>query len=435
MAGLLDMAFGPDDTSQGPQPLTLQQRAFAAQPGGPGRYEAEQAARRQKAVYDAIIANRGTNEQGMGAAMDPAHFSTYSDPTAPKAPELQQSVNAMTGESTPYAVNRPAGGGLNVSGIPITQPGAPRPGIPAGAPSAPPGAAAPNTLTQGMPGSITETLARIEAAKAEGGDPLAALSPTDRGMAQAVYDGRLSLKDVETGRGKGPRTMVERALTTAHPDWNSNDNEAQNTYRKQFMSEKNTDIGGQVASINKLAGHANAVADAAGDMHSTGLGGLTGPAHAINAAANTAFGTPAAALERKSDEYNTELSRYMSGVGAGGVAEREQRRTSFNKGTTPQEMGASLLSDIEFLEKQVEGKEQHRNDVFKNNPRLAASFNVISPEGRAQLDQAKLKAYRLMGKEPPGAAPQAATAASEIRMDAQGNKWMRDASGKVVPAP
>lgn len=421
MAGLLDMAFGPDDTSQGPRPLTLQQRAFAAQPGGPGRYEAEQAALRQRAVYDAVTANTGTHQQAMGAAMDPAHFGTYSDPTAPKAPELQQSVNAMTGESTPYAVNRPAGGGLNISGIPIAQPGAR-------------GGPAPNTLNQGMPGSITETLARIEAAKAAGGDPLAALSPVDRGMAQAVYDGRLSIKDVETGRGKGPRTMIERALTTAHPDWNSNDNEAQNTYRKQFMSEKNTDIGGQVASINKLAGHANAVADAAGDMHSTGLGGLTGPAHAINTAANTAFGTPAAALERKSDEYNTELSRYMSGVGAGGVAEREQRRTSFNKGTTPQEMGASLLSDIEFLEKQVEGKEQHRNDVFKNNPQVAAGFNVISPEGRAQLEQAKLKAYRLMGREPPGAAPQAATA-SEIRVDAQGKRWMKDAGGKVVPAP
>lgn len=426
MAGLLDMAFGPDDTSQGPRPLTLQQRAFAAQPGGPGRYEAEQAAQRQRAVYDAVTANTGTHQQAMGAALDPAHFSTYSDPTAPKAPELQQSVNAMTGESTPYAVNRPAGGGMSISGVPIAQPGA----TPRG-----PGGPAPNTLNQGMPGSITETIARIEAAKAAGGDPLAALSPVDRGMAQAVYDGRLSLKDVESGRGKGPRTMVERALTTAHPDWNSNDNEAQNTYRKQFMSEKNTDIGGQVASINKLAGHANAVADAAGDMHSTGLGGLTGPAHYINEAANTAFGTPAAALERKSDEYNTELSRYMSGVGAGGVAEREQRRTSFNKGTTPQEMGASLLSDIEFLEKQVEGKEQHRNDVFKNNPQLAASFNVISPEGRAQLEQAKLKAYRLMGKEPPGAAPQAAAAASEIRVDAKGNRWTKDASGKVVPAP
>jgi hypothetical protein len=428
MAGLLDMAYGPDDTSQGPRPLTLQQRAFAAQPGGVGRYEAEQAAQRQRAVYDAVMANQGSHQQAMGAALDPAHFNTYSDPTAPRAPEVQQSVNAMTGESTPYAVNRPAGGRLNISGIPIGQAapqGAPQPGALAGG----------NTLTQGMPGSITETLARIEAAKAAGGDPLAALSPVDRGMAQAVYDGRLSLKDVETGRGKGPRTMVERALTTAHPDWNSNDNEAQNTYRKQFMSEKNTDIGGQVASINKLAGHANAVADAAGDMHSTGLGGLTGPAHAINTAANTAFGTPAAALERKSDEYNTELSRYMSGVGAGGVAEREQRRTSFNKGTTPQEMGASLLSNIEFLEKQVEGKEQHRNDVFKNNPQLAASFNVISPEGRAQLEQAKAKAYRLMGKEPPGAAPQAAAAASEIRVDAQGNRWTRDASGKVVPAP
>src|SRR5258708_5977516 len=96
MAGLLDAMFGPGDTSQGPPPLTTQQRAFAAQPGGPGRYEAEQRAAQQQATYKALMgtgANGGqgpSTEMANAMALNPAVFKSGEGAYMPQAPESMQ---------------------------------------------------------------------------------------------------------------------------------------------------------------------------------------------------------------------------------------------------------------------------------------------------------------------------------------------------------
>ncbi len=418
--GILDSMFGgggggQEQAPQGPQSPGVLGRMQAQY--APGAYEAVQQASRQKAVYDAAMQTQGMSPQiAQALAMSPQFFGAQQQSYLPQATQITPLQNSdgsqrLVQTSNPGGV---AGHGHSLSGIPITEPPGttPAPEQAAGAQGATPttpatqGAAddantpapipgAKNTL-QGMPGGTDQILAQIQANQAAGKNPMLGVPEMYRGMAQAVREGRETLKDITSARGAPTRNIVNAIIQTAEPEFDENMNEARNNYRKQYVSGKATDIGGQVKSLNKLAGHANAMADAAKEMDNIGMGGFGGLAHPVNKLANAIYTTPGAGLKRASDLYNNELSSYVSGKGGSGVEERKARDEAFSPNRTPQEMGKSLLTDIEFLQKQIEGNEQHRNQVF-SDPKMAGKFPLASPEAVAQLNQAKVKAHKLVG--------------------------------------
>ena len=260
-----------------------------------------------------------------------------------------------------------------------------------------------------MPGGTNAILAQIKANKAAGVDPTAGVPDAYKVMAKAVIGGQETLKDITSTRGAQTRNLVNEIILTLEPDYNEGMSEARQVYRKQYTSGKNTDIGGQVKSINKLAGHANAIGQASLNMNNISAGGakiIAGPANWIGNQFNS---TPEAGLKRAADEYSNELSSYLSGKGGSGQDERKARAEAFASYSTPQQMGESLLTDIEFLEKQMEGNEQHRNAVFPKKE-VQDQFPLVSPQAREQLNQAKAKAHKLIGdydewsKNPEGAA-------------------------------
>ncbi len=410
MGSLLGSIFGEGSPTQG-DTFTDRLRAQYA----PGAYQAHQTNMQQQAIYSAMLQNGATPEQAQAMAVSPqayaAQQATYSG-AAPKVTPVQNSDGSQT---LLQEINKggPAGHGVSISGIPITEPpgtttsptqaaGGARSAQAAPATqgaeqteNAPaPVAGAGNTL-QGMPGSTNQVLAQIQANKAAGKDATLGLPQGYKAMAQAVLDGRETLKDITSTRGAQTRNAINEIIQTIEPNFDENMNEARQNYRKQYVSGKATDIGGQVKSLNKLAGHANAMADASTEMDNIGLGG-SNLAVPINKMTNMIYSTPGAGLKRAADLYTNELSSFVSGKGGSGVDERQERSKAFSPNQTPQSMGKALLTDIDFLEKQMQGNEQHRNSVF-TNPKMQEQFPLVSPEALEQLKQAKIKAHKLVG--------------------------------------
>ena len=409
--GILDSMFGggQDQSQAGPQTPGVLGRLQAQY--APGAYAAHEQALQQQAIYQAALQTPGMSPQvAQALAMSPQFFQSQQGAYLPSAPEVTPVQNADGSQTLVQKSNKGggAGHGVSISGIPITEPpgttAAPAQAAgaaPATTPqeqsgNAPTATAAPTNTLQGMPGSTQAILKQIQTNKAAGQDPMAGIPEQYKGMAQAVREGRETLKDITSTRGAQTRNLVNEIILASEPDFDENMNEARNTYRKQYVSGKATDIGGQVKSLNKLAGHANAMADAASSMNNYGVGGVAPIAHALNKVGNEFNSTPAAGLKRAADLYTNELSTYVSGKGGSGVDERKERSAAFNPDATPQEMGNSLLTDIEFLEKQMEGNEQHRNSVF-SDPKMAGKFPLVSPQALEQLNQAKVKAHKLLG--------------------------------------
>ncbi len=408
--GILDSMFGggSQDQSQGPQSPGILGRMQAQY--APGAYEATQQAQRQQAIYHAALQTPGMSPQvAQALAMSPQFFQNQQGAYLPQAPQVTP-VQQSDGSQTLVQQSNPGGGaghGISISGIPITEPPGTTPNATRAAGATPPtqggeqsgnapaASAGPGNTLQGMPGSTNAILKQIEANKAAGADPMAGVPEYYKGMAQSVREGRETLKDITSQRGAPTKNIVNAIIQAAEPDFDENMNEARNTYRKQYVSGKATDIGGQVKSLNKLAGHANAMADAASSMNNYGLGGVAPIAHRLNEVGNMINSTPQAGLKRAADLYTNELSTYVSGKGGSGVDERKERSAAFHPNATPQEMGNSLLTDIEFLEKQMEGNEQHRNAVFPG--KMADKFPLVSPQALEQLNQAKVKAHKLVG--------------------------------------
>ncbi len=405
--GILDgspdqgQAAGP----QSPGILSRMQAQYA-----PGAYEAVQQAQRQRAVYDAAMQSQGMSPQiAQALAMSPQFFGAQQQAYLPQATQVTP-VQQSDGSQTLLQTSNPGGSpghGVSISGIPITEPPGTTqsPGQAAGAQGATPAAdqgqgapapvSGPKTTLEGMPGSTQATLKQIEANKAAGVDPTAGLPTFYKGLAQAVLEGRETLKDITSQRGAATRNAVNAIVQTIEPNFDENMNEARNTYRKQYSSEKPTDVGGQVKSLNKLAGHAHAMADAAVNVDNIGLGG-SGLAHPINAVGNYLYSTPAAGLKSAADKYVGEKTTYISGGKGGDKGEREERRQEYNGSSTPQEMGTALLSDIDFIEKQMQGGEQHQKALFPND-KLRETMPLQSPEAVEHLRQAKVQAHKLLG--------------------------------------
>ncbi len=408
MGSLLGSIFGEGSPTSGDTFADRLRAQYA-----PGAYQAHQTNMQQQAIYSAMLQNGASPEQAQMLAASPQAFQAGQGaymPQANKATPVNNSDGSQTilQESNPGG---PAGHSLSISGIPITPPGTTAsPAAAAGgarsaqaapatqaeqnenAPAPVPGAG--NTL-QGMPGSTNAVLAQIKANKAAGKDATLGLPDGYKAMAQAVIDGRETLKDITSTRGAQTRNAINEIVQTIEPNFDENMNEARQTYRKQYVSGKATDIGGQIKSLNKLAGHANAMADASTEMDNIGLGG-SNLAVPVNKLTNMIYSTPGAGLKRAADLYTNELSSYVSGKGGSGVDERQERSKAFSPNQTPQSMGKALLTDIDFLEKQMQGNEQHRNSVF-TNPKMQEQFPLVSPQALEQLNQAKIKAHKLVG--------------------------------------
>ncbi len=409
--GLLDMlGLGSESETPGAtNRLGLLDRVQANY--APNVYQAKQDQARQAAVYGGAMQTPGMSPQTAQAlSMSPQFFQAQQGAYLPQGPQVTPVQNA-DGSQTLIQQSNPGGGaghGVSISGIPITEPpgttrspaqaaqGAGATPVAEQSGNAPAASASPTNTLQGMPGSNQAILKQIEANKAAGRDPTEGIPEYFRGMANAVREGRETLKDITSTRGAQTRNAVNAIVQAAEPEFDENMNEARNTYRKQYVSGKATDIGGQVKSLNKLSGHANAMADAALNIDNIGAGGASVIARPINALGNMINSTPAAGLKRAADLYNNELSTYVSGKGGSGVEERKQRQEAYDPNATPQQMGQTLLTDIEFLEKQMEGNEQHRNQVF-GGTKLADKFPLVSPQALEQLNQAKIKAHKLVG--------------------------------------
>lgn len=409
--GLLDSMFGgqDDQSQQGPQSPGILGRMQAQY--APGAYAAKEQAMQQQAVYQAALQTPGMSPQiAQAMAMSPQFFQAQQGAYLPQSPQVTPVQNA-DGSQTLFQQNNKGGGaghGVSISGIPITEP----PGTTqnatqaAGGAGATPGAeqnentpaasAGPTNTLQGMPGSTPAILAQIKANKAAGKDPALGIPDTYKLLSDAVLDGRETLKNITSTRGAQTANAVNQITLAREPGFDENMNEARNTYRKQYVSGKVSDIGGQVKSLNKLAGHANAMAQAATDVDNIGLGG-SALAHPINELGNLIHSTPAAGLKSAADKYVAEKNTYLAGKSGGtDKGEREARREEYSGAATPQEMGTSLLSDIDFIEKQLQGNEQHRDAVF-SNPKMRQQFELASPQALEQLRQAKVKAHKLVG--------------------------------------
>ncbi len=406
MAGLFDGLFGGGDQQQTPEQQARPQadgmfdrlRATYA----PNAYAAHQQSLQQQAVYDAMVKTAGP-EMARAMATNPQFFQAANQAFLPAAPQSQVLQDQFGGQSIGQILNKGggAGHGMEYSGLNIVNP----PGTTQNPAQATQGAVhkdpqdgtsavqPQNTLT-GMPGGIQSLLDTIKANKAAGRPADEWLPYAYKYMTRAVLEGKQTLKDVFESRGKGMRTVVNELALAQDPDFSESASEARKTYLNQWNSEKATDAGGQIKSLNKLYGsHIPGMIDAAVNMDNVGMGGIGAIAHPINKLGNAIFTTPGAGLKRASDLYNTEFSNFISGKGGSGVDERKERNTDFSPNRTPQEMGTALLKDIEYIEGQQKAMEQHRDSVFKNTT-MGQRLPVVDPQAQQQLNQAKIKAHK-----------------------------------------
>lgn len=448
--GILDTLFGGGDQSQGGAPHPLGILGGLAAHLSPHAYEAAMQRRSQMADYGAMQGMKDL-PPGMASAFaqDPGFRQQLGGAYFPAAPQTVMQTGA-SGETFPLSIANPGGAGGhggNVMDMPILPPGTTS--SPTAAVSPPPNAGPQQSQPGGMPQQQTETspgktvmtgglpgsqigeLAAIEKAKAEGRDPMQAVSPYTRGVAQQVLDNKLTIKDLESTRFRGVKTAVERVLAVAHPELDYNVNAMQNEYRTQYASEKGNTVGGRVVSIGKLAHHGSGLGDALLNSPNIGLGG-SNLAEYYNKPRNYLGSTSQAEVDKKDDAYTQEYSTYVSNGGNPGTGqEREERRKFYGAGTPPQARGAALLSDAEYIEGQADGMQKHQAELFKTNPKIAETMPIVPAQARYDLNQMKIKGHMLKGDLDTWA--QTPEGANIIRVDPQGKRWTRDASGKVIP--
>ncbi len=307
--GILDSMFGGgqgQDQSQGPQSPGILSRMQAQY--APGAYAAQQQSLQQQAIYSAMLQNGARPEQAQALAMSPQFFQSGQGAYMPQGPQVQTYTNSDNAQ-IPVQIQNPggrAGHGLSLSGIPLIAPGttaSPEQAAGGGATpgaeqsgNAPAGSAGPTNTLQGMPGSNAQILQMIDKAQAQGtpAEEVLKVVPREyRDLTQAVLDGRMTFKELTQNKSDTTRKVVSRLVNAIDPEFDENMNEARQGYRKQYVSGKATDIGGQVKSLNKLAGHANAMADAAEAMNNYGVGGVAAIAHPLNRIGNQLNSTPA----------------------------------------------------------------------------------------------------------------------------------------------
>ena len=464
--GILDSLFGggqPQDPNQ-PQGPGYAERLSAML--SPGLHEALQQARQQKAT-EAALSGMGGNPlpPGMGHAMavDPA-FRAQVGPAYLPTPGKVEQVPTVGGGATFMQTGQQPGGGAYVNPLNIgAAPGAqPPPAAAAAAPSLP-------EIAAPRPAAMTPAAAPGEKTPAEASKPLPAPPPTKpgvipgsagdlqdkvlwgkqngykpddllqfvpdawRGEIKSLWDGTQSVKDLST-RGtiaEGNRSTFLNLAHQMNPDWDENRSEALNTYRKSYMNQTAGSVGFQRTAAGTFLGHLNDALDQQTAQHSANT-----PIEPLNNQLNQVtqglWRDPAARANATGTTIHsmaTELDKYLGGRAATdtGVKEVENK---WDINASPKHNAAAASSWLTLMEDKEKELEQDRNSNFGNNQTAAGQLPIRTPEHEALKAQIRAKIANLRGETPAATAP--AAAAPEVRVDAQGNKWVKGPNG-VVP--
>ena len=382
-------------------------------------------------------------------AAAPEPFSILGKTPFP-APPPPPDISPMSLRPTPVHPGAYPPTPVGVPGSHIGQPGpAPTPVLPA-----PPGATigtAPASNVVGSSNTIAggtgQLAAQLNAARAAGAtqDQLINMLPDQyKEPMRAVIEGR-EMPTAFSQRAQDRANLLLLAPAVS-PGFDMGAMDARNAFKKSYDNPSGNTLGNKMTSLERVLGHMDETGAAFLPMNNST--GFVGPlAHANNDITNWASsrGGMIANVNRSTKNYSAELNSYLSN-NKGDVGGRESLAGDLNQNSTPLEAAGTLESDLNFVQKQLAGMEQQRDKVFQSDPQLAQKYEISSAHARALMAsiQQKIDALKAQGaKSGPlvegikslfgsGSAP--AAAAPEVRVDAQGNRWTRDAGGNVVPA-
>ena len=453
--GILDSLLG----GQQQDPTQLQGPGYAEKLSAmlaPGLHQALQQAREQKAT-EAALSGMGGNPlpPGMahGMALNSALMQQTGGAYLPSAGKVEQ-VPTPGGGVTFMQSGQGPGGGAYVNPLNI---GA-APGAPSAAASpvnpTPPGVLPGQQLIPGTPGDTAHQLPpppptkpgviagtagdmqdKILWGKQNGYKPddlLQFVPDAWRGEIQSLWNGTQSVKDLST-RGaisEGNRSTFLNLAHQMNPDWDENRSEALNTYRKSYMNQTPGSVGFQRTASGTFLGHLNDALDQQVAQHSVGtpIEPLNQQLNQVSQYVHRDASSAANATATTVHSMATELDKFLGGRAATdtGVKNVEDK---WNVQASPQHNAAAAQSWLTLMEDKERELEQDRDSNFGKSAG-AAQLPIRTPEHEALKAQIRAKIAALRGGIPAAAAP--AAAAPEVRVDAQGNRWVKGPNG-VVP--
>ena len=399
--GLLDSMFGGgggQDQSQGPQSPGVFSR-FQAQ-YAPGAYAAKEQAMQQQAIYQAALQTPGMSPQTAQAlAMSPQFFAAQQQSYLPQATQVVPVQNS-DGSQTLYQ-NRNSGGGaghgVEISGIPITEP----PGTtsaPAGAAGAQgQGATTPPTNTlSGMPGSNTATEKAVRQAAETGADPFQALAGSPYAAdVKAVLDNRMTLSEIKQTRQEHAASTIRHLVLAIDPNFNELKSEKTGTYVKSYMDTKTGDVGMSRNALGTALGHISDSVDRQLELknHDANMELL---GNADNHIRNW-FGEQA--NKAKGAELNVgtaadELARFITGKPPTDSSRNEYRNSFPSPTDTPRVAAEKYNVMAELVEKRMQDLELERDANFSGK-NVAKDYPIVLEQHKALLSNIRQKAAEL----------------------------------------
>ena len=456
--GLLDSLFGGQQQPQDPN--QLQGPGYAEKLSAmlaPGLHQALQQAREQQITKAALSQMGGSPlPPGMAPALasNPELMRQAGGAYLPSPGKVEQ-IPTPGGGAVFMQSGQAPGGGAYVKPVPIGS--AQGPAVTAPAPQAAPlpAAAAPASVSEGAqprqlplppptkPGVIEGTAGdmqdKVMWAKQNGYKPedmLQFVPDAWRGEIKALWDGTQSVKDLST-RGtiaEGNRSTFLNLAHQMNPNWNENNSEALQTYRKSYMNQTPGSVGFQRTAAGTFLGHLNDALDQQMAQHSanTPIEPLN---NQLNQVTQSLWRDPAARANATGTTIHsmaTELDKYLGGRAATdtGVKEVENK---WDVNASPKHNAAAASSWLTLMEDKEKELGQDRDSNFKKAGVAggADELPIATPEHEALKAQIRAKIAKLRGDTPSEPAP--AAAAPEVRQDAQGNKWVKGPNGVVVP--
>ena len=436
--GILDSLFGGLGGQQ-QDPNQLQGPGYAEKMAAmlsPGLHQALQQAREQKAT-DAGLAGTPSLDPAMrhALAMNPALLAQQGANVLPQRPKIHTITNPVDGSTSIFQEGAPAGGGATFSPLPVTAapevaqgpamaPAAQPPGgpvAPAAGPVPQPGAVAPpgmptppagnvvgsNTL-QGGAGIYAKTINAARAAGATQDQLINMLPEIYKEPMRAILSGR-EMPTAFSQRQADRANLLELAPAIS-PGFDMQSLDARNAFKKSYDNPAGANMGAKMTSLEKVLGHMDETGSNFLDLgNKTGV--VSPMAHLGNYLANqrSSQGGAVANLNRSAGNYSTELNTYLSN-NRGDVEARKDLAKGITSSQEPTEVAGTLNSDLNFVQKQLEGMEQQRDKVFQSDPEMAKKYQISSDHARALMAsiQQKIAALNAQGGKAPAAAPAAA---------------------------
>ena len=430
------------------------------------------AAKHQRAMEQALqaaMAQRSgvTPEQAHAFGMSPQYMQQFGQAYMPQVPQVHWSPNQEGGES-PFMSNV-SGQNASVSQMGINPVGttpSPMQAIGAGPQSPPPGGgiqqpqAAPQSLTAPPPGKVQTSTsgfsniadnakAMREAGKSEA-EIISLLPSSIRPYMADVLDGKADLDTLAQRDPRAPSKNLLKELAHAiRPGWDERQAKAQQLYINNYMDPKNMQLGGLRTTIGAASGHLADTGDLFTGLQNygqgnqgpssylpegaipdrEGKGGAKG-AQTINEIKNRWNSSLVSDLGTLAPIAAKEIDRLIS-RGTPTVTGTEEYQRQLNApNASPAAQAGALRGIKNAFHDQVLGMEAERDDAFRNNPERTKDYPI-----RNDLYEANMKRIedQIVKLDPTGPEAQDRKQGAEIRVDKQGNKWTRDASGKVVP--